>query len=157
MGSYRGNISKVEADVDLIVERLRTTSVTLTVIRNEYHTNADSLKRVLLTKITARQYKAIVAQKRRNTDRPTQFQKGHRGYIRPKGVRVSRATEYPRGHLPASHKHTGSVTIRTDKCGKQFRWIKVSGIRQGRHKWIPYARHVWMEEHGHCGAEETQY
>ncbi|MCJ7778857.1 MAG: HNH endonuclease, partial [Sedimentisphaerales bacterium] len=77
------------------------------------------------------------------------FKKGMRPWnIDNKGVHMSPATEFHKGHLPANHRLKGSETIRIDRNGSKHRHIKVSGKAEGDHKWIPYARYVWEQEYG---------
>lgn len=118
---------------------------TLTQLQKRIHCNWFVFQKAILSQMTRYEYTKLV---RRNVSLggiETRFTKGHipanKGI---KGIHYSPSTEFKKGHLPAQHKHVGTIEIRNDKSGKQFRWIKISGILQGEHKWIPYARHLWL-------------
>lgn len=148
MGVYRGNADIVMEGADVIVERLKTTPVALTELTREYHCAYSTMIRAIYTRLTKAEYRQL-AKKRLGRSVATQFKKGMRSWNKGnKGIHMSPATEFKKGHLPENHKHVGSVAIHNDKCGKQFRWIKVSGVTNGKHKWIPYARYLWQEKHG---------
>jgi len=149
MGAYRGNADVVMADAERIVERLETTNVTLIALTQEYHCAYSTIMRAIYTRMSKGQYRQIAVRKLVKGSESTQFKKGRETWNKNmKGMHLSRATEFHKGHLPTNHKHTGAISIRNDKCGKQSRWIKVSGVIQGKHKWIPCARYLWEKENG---------
>jgi len=149
---YPGNREKVMADAKKIVERLRETNVTLTELMKEYHCSWSIIMRAVLSQMSKSQWKRIRNKKISQGSIKTRFQKGHTPWQKGrKGIHLSPATEFKKGHLPIQHKHVGTIRIVTrERKGRinQFRVIKVSGILQGRHKWIPYARYLYEQKYG---------
>ncbi|MFA7484848.1 MAG: HNH endonuclease signature motif containing protein, partial [Phycisphaerae bacterium] len=122
---------------------------TLTQLSKRHNCNWYVFKKAILSQMTRREYTKLV---RRNISlgcSENRFTKGTVPWNKGlKGVHYSPSTEFKKGHLPANHKHRGVIVIRRDKCGKSFRYIKISGIMQCRHKWIPYARYLWLKSGG---------
>lgn len=52
-------------------------------------------------------------------------------------------TAFKKGRLPHNTKHDGIITIRTDKRGVSYQWIRL-----GVAKWLPLYHHVWIEANG---------
>ena len=132
---YRGNADRVMADAARIVERLRETDVTLIQIKAEYHCAFTTLYKAIFSQISKREYRKIAYIKTIQGGIATRFKKGNVPFNKClKGIHLSPDTEYKKGHLPDQHKHVGTISIHNDKCGKQYRWIKISGIARGKHK-----------------------
>lgn len=149
MGAYRGNVPRIEADVDRIIRRLRKTKTTLQMICEEYHVAYASLRRVVLEHITQAGYDAIIRKKKRDTRNSGQFGKDRPPtYRRPKGTHFCSATEFKKGDSPHNHRPVGSIKIHNDNCGKKFRWIKVQETGKQSEKYMPYARWLWIQERG---------
>jgi len=72
----------------------------------------------------------------------TSFRKGNRPWNKGrKGIHLSPATEFKKGHLSFDINPVGITTIRVDKNGTPRRWIKMAQPNF----WIPYA--VWLWEY----------
>lgn len=72
------------------------------------------------------------------------FQKGHTPANKgQKGRRVSIATEFKKGHLPAGTLQDGAITLRTDKRGVAYYHIRITLSR-----WVALHRHLWQQAHG---------
>ena len=75
----------------------------------------------------------------------TAFKVGHVPWNKgKKGLRLSPTTEFKKGQRGIKWVQVGTKTIRTDKGGKQRRWIKVSEPNI----WIEYAKFVWIQNNG---------
>jgi len=149
MGSYKGNVKKVMADAERIVERLETTGVALTTLTREYHCAYPTIMRAICTRMSKVQYRQIAVRKIVKGNEPTQFKKGRKTWNKNmKGIHLSRATEFHKGHLPANHQEVGTIFVCKSKNGKQYRRIKISGKAQDKHCWISYAQYLWQKEHG---------
>ena len=142
----------VIADAAQIAERLKDTPVTLTKLMKEYRCSWSVIMRAVLSQMSKSQWKRIGNKKLSHGNAKHHFQKGHKTWNKNrKGIHLSTATEFKKGHLPTNHKHVGSIRIVTrERQGRinQYREIKVSGIMQGRHKWIPYARYLYEQKYG---------
>jgi len=142
----------VITDAAQIAERLKDTSVTLTKLMKEYRCGWSVIMRAVLSQMSKNQWKRIRKRKLRHGNAKHHFQKGHKPWNKcRKGIHLSPDTEFKKGHLPVQHKHVGTIRIVTlERQGKinQYREIKVSGIMQGRHKWIPYARYLYEQKYG---------
>ena len=76
--------------------------------------------------------------------RNTRFEKGHKSvYGWKKGQRPSIATEFKKGNKPHNQKPIGTISVRTDKNGIPYRWIKID-----ENKWEMYHRHIWKQSYG---------
>ena len=142
----------VIADAAQIAGRLRHAHATLTGLMKEYRCGWSVIMRAVLSQMSKSQWKRIRNKKLSQGSIKNRFQKGHKPWqAGRKGIHLSPATEFKKGHLPANHKHVGSIRIVTrERQGRinQYREIKVSGIIQGRHKWIPYARYLYEQKYG---------
>lgn len=147
----RGNVDKVMADAAKIVQRLKN-GEGQTALQKEYHVAYPTIKQVILSQITKAQWRKITRLSLQKGGVKTRFKKGHKTFNKGmKGIHLSPATEFCKGHLPVNHKHVGSIriSIRTRNGNTvSFKEIKVSGIMQGSHKWIPYARYIWEQSNG---------
>lgn len=146
-----GNVEYVMSHAPEIASALRAGQTTIRPLLKQYHCGYDLLLKAILTRMTKAEYKRICRKRLAKSGIANRFTKGHATWNKGlKGVSFpgSQATHFKKGHLPANHKHVGTIFVRNDKCGKPFRWIKVSGIHQGRHKWVPYARYLWCQSHG---------
>lgn len=152
MGTYRGNTDRVMADAAKIAERLKNTPATLTGLMKEYHCAWHIIMSAVLSQMSKKQWYRIRKRKLHHGNVAHHFPKGHKTWNKNrKGIHLSPATEFKKGHLPANHKHVGTIRISTrEREGgtNQFREIKVSGILQGRHKWISHARYLYEQKHG---------
>lgn len=80
-----------------------------------------------------------------NKPNATAFKKGDEPWNKgKKGIHLSPATEFKKGQQPATYLPVGSQTIRTDKGGKQRRWIKT----EDPNIWMEYAKWVWINANG---------
>ena len=151
MGAYRGNADIVMADAAEIVRRLKETEATVTGLIKEYLCSHSVMLRAILSQISKAEYRRICRKNLLRGGVKTRFQEGHKSWNKGTGwVPGGRSieTRFNKGHLPENHKHAGTITIRNDKCGRQYRWIKVSGIMDGKHRWLQYARYLWEKENG---------
>jgi rubrerythrin len=103
------------------------------------------LKQALLVGLSKSEYKTLRRKKLLKGGVKTRFQKGVVSFRPPKNVHYSPATEFHKGHLPANHKQVGTIRTRLDKSNHQYRDIKLSGILQGQHRWIPYAVYILQQ------------
>jgi len=149
--AFSGNVANVMSHVAEIASALRAGDTTVAALCKQYRCGYPVLLRAIYTQMTKTEYKRICHNRLAKCGVTTRFTKGHATWNKGlKGVSFpgSQNTQFKTGHLPGNHKHVRTILVRNDKCGKQFRWIKVSGIRHGRHKWIPYARYLWRQSHG---------
>ena len=149
MGAYRGNADIVMADAEAIVERLKTTNITLGALVKEYRCAYPSIMRAIYSVLPKSEYRQISIKRQGRGGIDNRFKKGMTPWNKNvKGMHYSPETEFKKGHLPACHKPKGSETIRTDNNGKNYRYIKIAGKAEGEHKWIAYARFAWAQEYG---------
>lgn len=147
----KGNSKKVMAEAAEIVRRLVETKVGIKQLQAEYHCGYPVLKRAIGSQLTKARWRRIRKKKIAAGGIKSRFQKGHKTWN--KGTHYgpgkgAEKTQYKKGHLPDRHKHMGTITIRNDKHNRQYRWIKVSGILDGKHQWLQYARYVWEKKNG---------
>lgn len=147
--SHQGNKAKLYADLDQIEQRFRSNEGLASII-SDYHVNPTALTTALLTRMTREEYRNINRKTLARCGENSRFEKGMKPWNKNvKGLRMSPATEFKKGHLPANHKPVGTIEIRGHKKrGYQSRWIKVSGLRQGSHRWIEYSKYIWMQNNG---------
>ncbi len=150
--SFKGNTGKTMADATMIVQRL-SNGETLTKLQTEYHCAHSTIMRAILSQISKAQWKKIRIRNLRRGGIETRFYKGQRSWNKGrKGVSFpgSEKTQFKKGHLPSNHKHVGTIRLiyRDDRDQGPYREIKVSGIIEGRHKWISYAKYVWEKANG---------
>lgn len=55
----------------------------------------------------------------------------------------SRACQFKPGNLPHNTKHDGAISVRSDKSGNQYLYIRLK-----KSKWILYHRHLWEQANG---------
>jgi hypothetical protein len=82
------------------------------------------------------------------TGKSHRFEKGHKpwntGVKGSSGLHPnSRKTQFKKGHDPQTTLHDGAITRRQDSKGNVYYYIRLA-----RAKWIPYHRHLWIEENG---------
>lgn len=149
---FKGNADNVMADADRIAGRLRHTSATLTGLMKEYHCGWPVIMKAVLSQMSKSQWKRIRKRKLSQGGVEYQFKKGHTTWNKGrKGIHLSPATEFKKGHLPIQHRHVGSICIVTRKRKgnvTRYRKIKVSGIMQGEHKWVLYSKYIYEQKHG---------
>lgn len=142
----------VIADAAEIAGRLKHTHATLTGLMKEYHCGWSVIMRAVLSQMSKSQWKRIRNKKLSHGNAKHHFQKGFKPWNKDKkGIHLSPASEFKKGHLPINHKCVGTIRIATrEREGRinQYREIKVSGILQGKHKWIPYARYLYEKKYG---------
>lgn len=147
------NSEKLMLDAAKIVQQLKEPDTILTGLMKEYHCGHALIMKAVLSQITKTQWNRIRKKKLSKGNIKTQFQKNHIPFNKDmKGIHLSLATEFKKGHLPFNHRPTGSrrLITRTRKGNTVRYWeIKTSGIFQGEHKWIPYAKYVWEQKNGH--------
>jgi len=155
--SFKGNKSKVEHDIDLIIKRLKETPTTLTQLMREYHCGYACLMSAILSKISKGQYRQIALKKLRQAGTAGRFTKGHITWNKGKKVILPpacKATQFKkgilRGQAARNWRPIGTISIRLDRGykTKKRRFIKVSNNGQPSKRWIPYARYVWQQIHG---------
>lgn len=149
--AFSGNVQYVMSHAPDIASAIRAGVTTVTALLKHYHCGYDTLLKAILTQMTKTRYRRICRKRLAKSGVTWRFIKGHATWNKGlKGLSFpgSQATQFKKGHLPANHKQVGAIVVRNDKCGKPFHWIKVSGIRQGQHTWIPYARHLYSQSHG---------
>ncbi|MGA1979494.1 MAG: HNH endonuclease [Sedimentisphaerales bacterium] len=146
---YRGNVDKVMADAGKIACKLRNTKCTLTKLTAEYHCGYDTMMKAIHSQIPQDEWLQIRNAKLAQGGVKTRFYPGQKNLYRPpKGIHLSPATEFKKGHLPANHKELGTITIHKSERDRPYRMIAVAGPTPNRHKWIPYAQYVWEKIHG---------
>jgi len=150
--SKRCDIKKLMSDAPEIVRRLKKTDAILTGLMKEYNCGHAVMMKAVLSQITKSQWMRIRKNKLLRGNMKSRFPKGHVPFNKGlKGIHLSPATEFKKGHLSSNHRHVGSrrLMIRTRKGNTVKFWeIKVSGIMQGQHKWIPYAKYIWEQKNG---------
>lgn len=76
----------------------------------------------------------------------SRFQKGHTPWNKGKSYHAggrSAETRFKPGHVPATTLHDGAITIRKDKRGMPYQFIRVDlGV------WVPLHVHRWREAYG---------
>jgi hypothetical protein len=73
------------------------------------------------------------------------FNKGKKveTWMRPELIEKMKRTSFKKGDLPHNTLHDGAISIRTDKTGKKYKYIR---LKQA--KWELYHRFLWMEAYG---------
>ncbi|MBT1702939.1 HNH endonuclease signature motif containing protein [Chryseosolibacter indicus] len=75
--------------------------------------------------------------------RDTRFHKDHSVWNKGKSIRLSPKSEFKKGVVPHNTKNDGAITIRRDKTGRNYKYIKVAkGV------WVLYQRFVWEQING---------
>lgn len=84
---------------------------------------------------------------RKNPERKRigQFHNGHTPWNKgKKGVNIGgRETQYKKGMLPHNTKHDGCISIRNDKSGNKYKWIRLSLAN-----WRMYHVYLWEQHYG---------
>lgn len=142
MGNYKGNTEVVKRKAATIADKLRK-GISVEKLMADYYINYYSLKKAILSKMPHDEWDKLRYERLIRGGMKTRFKKGVVSYRPPKGVHYSPKTEFKKGQLPINLKQIGTVTVRNDKCGKSFRWIKTTEKR-----WIPYARFIWEKQYG---------
>jgi len=150
----KGNSEKVMAEAVEIVRRLAKSKASIKSLGKEYHCGYATIKRAIDSQLTKAQWQRISKKKMADGGAKTRFPKGcvpwNKGtHYRPgKGAEK---TQFKKGHLPENHRHIGTIRIvNRNRDGRitQHREIKISGIMQGKHIWITYAKYLWEKENG---------
>lgn len=73
------------------------------------------------------------------------FNKGRKAstYLDKKSIEKIAQTTFKKGNLPHNTKHDGAITLRNDKSGVRYLYIRIS-----KAKWIPYHQKLWMDANG---------
>lgn len=73
------------------------------------------------------------------------FNKGRKQteYMTPEKIERTKATRFKKGNLPHNTKPDDCITIRPDKRGVKYKFIRI-----GLGNWLPLHRHVWQQAHG---------
>jgi hypothetical protein len=87
--------------------------------------------------------KGVVTRYKIFTGRDTRFKPGHTSWNKGKPMRLNPTTEFKKGHLPHNTRHDGAISIRRDKTGRDYKYIRIA-----KAKWELLHRFVWMEIHG---------
>jgi len=159
----RGNVQKLEADAEQIVERLLAGTDTFGAIRKQYRVGWTALNRLWRRHTTAAQRRKVRRRTLRRWGERTRFTKGHvtwnSGF---KGIHLSPETEFKPGHIGGraarKWRPVGTVTVRRDsrrrgptgrpRKGRLRRWIKIRDDGPLRRRWIPLTRYIWQEARG---------
>lgn len=84
-------------------------------------------------------------QKGHSVSPDTCFKKGHTTWNKGmKGLQMGgKETQFKAGHLPHNTKEDFAISIREDKTGIKYQYIRVSLA-----KWIPLHRYIWEQANG---------
>ena len=155
---------RVRQDAEKIVERLRTTDVTMVAIAKEYGVRRGRIASIVKQALSPTERQRLIREKIR-LGAKTSWQKNLRGLV-PwnaglRGLHLSPATEFQRGTIRAGaarrYKPIGSICVNIGRRrvgrgrirrGKPVRKIKVKDCGRPNERWIPYARYLWEKEHG---------
>jgi len=165
----KGNQERLASDAESIVNRLLTTSTTVTQIARQYHVATEAVCRLYAEHTTAQQRRQARIRKLSYTGKG-RFPKGHAPWNKGvKGIRLSPATEFKpgciRGRAARLYRGLGAITIRRDKPSRRLRgrnrkagmppwprkkrrYIKIADDGRPQDRWIPYARYVYEQAHG---------
>lgn len=64
-------------------------------------------------------------------------------FMSPESIERTRATRFGKGHLPHNTKTDLEISIRTDKRGVKYKYIRVALA-----KWVPLHRYNWEQANG---------
>jgi len=167
------NQKRVVADAAKIVQRLKQHQTTVYSLQREYSCGYPTLMNAILSQISADQWAKIRKARLARCGIKTRFKRGLSPWN--KGIKGwtaggrSLETRFKkgclRGNAARNWRPVGTVTIRYDKLfrwqnkrtykdgsrrkGKPRRWIKVKDDGPLWRRWIPYARYLWQQKHGH--------
>lgn len=80
------------------------------------------------------------------------FKKGHESwnkgirpqdYMKPESYAKLTKTQFKKGGLPGNTKHDGAITLRHDKTGKKYLYIRIA-----KAKWVLYHQKIYQDAHG---------
>jgi hypothetical protein len=73
------------------------------------------------------------------------FNKGRKmhTWMPPQSIKKSAAGRFKKGSLPHNTAHNNAISLRRDKCGKTYRYIRISQAN-----WIPLHHHIWQLANG---------
>lgn len=116
-------------------------------LRLYYPMNSNKeLARAFKCSLSAIKNKAIKLGLRKSDQyqNPGNFKKGNRPWnANTKGLTSSNPTSFKAGNIPHNTKHDGAISIRSDKRGVQYKFIRVA-----KGKWQMLHVHVWENEFG---------
>lgn len=146
-----GNRENVNKNAEVIADRLRAGTATISGLCREYSCAYGTMMRAVLTQMTKAEYRKLAIKRIALSGIKTRLKKGcvswNKGLHYHPGGRA-KETQFKKGHLPCNHKHKGEISIRKCKNDTLFRFIKTKGIRDGQHEWVPFARHIWEQTNG---------
>ncbi|MBL7215523.1 MAG: HNH endonuclease [Phycisphaerae bacterium] len=143
--AHKGNITP--AMIPGIVTAFRG-GTPLTALCRQYHCNNTTMRKAIVPYIDDAEYQQLRRRFLTRGGKKTRFQKGFEPWNKNvKGIHLSPQSEFKKGSLPANHKEVGQISIRKHR-GISRRMIKVSGIKHGAHKWIPYTTWLWQQTYG---------
>jgi len=173
MGNYRGNVDKVMADANKIVQQLRKNKTTIKKLRAKYHCGYPAIMRAILSQISFEEWKQLRHKRLARGGIKTRFRKGQPAWNKglhynPGGrsVETRFKPDQIRGAAARNYRAVGIITIRHDSLfrrqnrsklirkdgtirkGKLRRWIKIKDTGPPQYCWIPYARWLWEQKHG---------
>ena len=93
--------------------------------------------------VTYMQIDAAMARYKVKTGNQTQFYKGMNPWNAGKKIRMSPKSEFKKGMLPKNTMHDGAITIRRDKSGRPYKFVRLA-----KSKWDLYHRQLWMQANG---------
>lgn len=153
----QGNTEQIIREAPRIARRLLTEGSLVRLMR-EYHTSYETMKRYVYPLIRPADIKRLKTAQRRRCiagGQKTRFKKNHTPWNKDiKGLDFpgSRPTQFKNGCLRGAaarkYRPPGAITIRNDKTGRQFRYIKISDQGPPSRRYIPYARHFWLKHRG---------
>ena len=158
---FKGNVLRVQADIQAIVRRLRKTGVTIGELIAEYRCNYRTLVREIRECLSEDQYQTLMRKRHRPNSGcfakgSIPWNKGRKGWC----PEECRATQFQpgqvRGNAARKYRSIGSVTIRWDKpksLGRTkrkqaSRWIKVRDDGPLKDRYVPLAQYLWEKAHG---------
>ena len=149
------NYDKIMADSPEIAELLRSGQATVTSLMKKYHCAHETLMRVIFTQIPMDEWLAIVKRNLAAGGKKHRFKKGHQAWNKGrKGISYpgSKATQFKkgsiRGNAARKYRPIGSITIRNDKSGNKYRYIKIRDDGPPQKRCVPLAKYRWEEVNG---------
>lgn len=95
--------------------------------------------------IPANKVRAAIRNHNLKSGRTGQFKKGHIPFN--KGINFitegSKKTQFKKGHLPHNTKYNGAISIRKDKSGTSYKYIRIN-----KAKWELLHRYNWEQQNG---------